>query len=337
MKKAIQMEKLKQVLVILLISFGISKAATPPCFNPISTVDWTFFVDALEWKGVCTCSTSGTVKVGMKLQIAEPIAFIEVPNKAWDFLCFGSTRSKMSIQMKDGTNQGKKGSKTNVHYIKYPVFGVLNIAFDNLCTTHDTSFDIIPSGLSEINIFLWDDEISILAQPWKLLLANPIAQALCLADCIASSVVPASNVGLGETVRNNLFWCAGCWGAIQPDSTTTRGKDSVVESALKATRLIDHMHETLQLKVYKETSALSWAGAFANYAQPSDVACLPKFFPIIVKSQYWLNLSYPVSWNAIPIGDFPPKWSWFKKYPGKEENIWAVWRIRNCCLGFQFP
>ena len=337
MKKDTVMQRLKIILTLLLISFGISKSATPLCLNPISTVDWSFFADVLEFKGTCVCSTSGTIKVGIKLQMAEPIAFIETPMKAWDFKCFGSTRSKFSLQKKDGTNLGKKGSKVNAHYIKYPVFGVLNLAFDNLCTTHDLNFDIIPTGLSEINPLIWDDELGILVQPWKLLLANPVAQALCLADCISSSIVPASNPGLGETIRNNLFWCAGCWGAIQPDTTTTKGKDSVVESALIATRLIDHMHQTLQLKVYKETSTLSWAGAFANFAQPFDVACQPKFFPIIVKSQYWLNLSYPVAWDAVPIGDFPPKWAWFKKYPTKEENVWTLWRIRTCCLGFQFP
>jgi len=331
------MEKLRQILLILLISFGISKSATPPCVDPISTVDWSFFVDTLEFKGVCTCSTSGKIKVGVKLQLTEPIAFIETPNKAWDFICFDSTRSKLSIQKKDGTNLGKKGAKTNAHYIKYPVFGVLDITFDNLCTLGDLEFDIIPTGLSEINPLLWDDELSIIAQPWKLLLANPIAQVLCLADCVSSSVVFPSNVSSFETVRNSLFYCAGCWGAIQPNTTTTLGKLSIEESALTATKILDMMHETLQLKVYKEVSGLGWASAFSNFGIPSDVACQPKFFPIIVKSQYWLNLAYPVSWDAIPIGDFPPKWSWFKKYPSKEENVWTVWRIRTCCLGFQFP
>ena len=329
--------EVKKLILILLISFGISKGATPPCINPISTVDWSFFADALEFKGVCTCATDAGVKVGVKLQMAEPIAFIEVPQKAWDFLCFGSTRSKFSLQKKDGNNLGNKVSKTNVHYIKYPVFGVLNIAFDNLCTTHDKEFDIIPTGLSEINLLLWDDELAALSQPWKLLFANPIAQIICLADCIASSIIPSSNPGLGETVRNNLFWCAGCWGTIMPDTTTSNGKLSITESALKAVKVIDLLHESLQLKVYKEVPTLSWALAFSSWGQPDNVACVPKFFPIIVKSQYWLNLSYPVSWDAVPIGDFPPKWSWFKKYPSKEENVFTLWRIRTCCLGFQYP
>lgn len=330
---------IKKVITALFISVGLSYAANPPCFDPISTVDWSFFADALEFKGeVCTCSSSGKIKVGLKMQLAEPIGFVETPNKAWDFLCFGSTRSKTSVQEKDGTNLGKKGAKTNAHYIKYPVFGVLNIVFDNLCTDKSTEFDIIPTGLSEINPLLWDDELSMIAQPWKLLLTNPIAQALCLADCISSSTVSSSNVSRAETIRNSLFWCGGCWGSIQPNTTTTLGKDSVVESALTAVKVIDLLHESLQLQVYKEVSGLTWASKFSSsFPIPSDVACQPKFFPIIVKSQYWLNLSYPVSWDAIPIGDFAPKWAWFKKYPGKEENIWTVWRIRTCCIGFQFP
>jgi len=332
---------LKRIVSIILISFGISYGATPPCFNPISTIDWSFFVDALEFKGVCSCSTSGSVKVGIKMQVAEPIAFIETPNKAWNFLCFGGTRSNASVDKKDGTNLGSKGAKTNVHYIKYPVFAVLNIAMDYLCVEKKNlwsdSFDIIPTGLSEVNPLIWDDELSILTQPWKLLLASPPAQVLCLADCIASSTVSSSDVSRAESIRNSLFWCGGCWGAIAPDTTTTRGKDSIVESALTATKIIDVLHQSLQLKVFKETSGLDWAGSIANYELPTDVACMPKFFPVIVKSQYWLNLSYPVAWDAIPIGDFAPKWAWFKKYPGKEENIWTIWRVRTCCMGFQVP
>lgn len=335
------MGKIEKLLILFLTMTSLSMAATPPCLNPISTVDWSFFVDALEFKGVCTCVTSGKAKVGVKLQLAEPIAFVETPQKAWDFLCFGSTRSKYSVQKKDGNNLGREGSdgaKVNAHFIKYPVFAVLNIAMDNLCVTHDGEFDLVPTGLSEINPLLWDDELAILVQPWKLLLASPPAQLLCLADCVASSGTTASNVDFMESVRNSLFWCAGCWGAIAPDTTTVEGSKSVVESALIATRLIDLLHESLFLKVYKEVSGLGWASKFENsFPIPDDVACSPKFFPIIVKSQYWLNLSYPVAWDAVPIGNYPPKWAWFKKYPSKEENVYTVWRIRTCCLGFQFP
>lgn len=325
------------LLVLLAGLTGKSKSA-PPCIDPISTVDWQFFIDALEFKGVCVCTSSGRLKVGVKIQLAEPIAFIETPNKAWDFKCVGSTRSKFSIMKKDGTNQGKYGQKNNVHYIKYPVFYVLNVAFDNLCTTQE-SWDIIPTGLSEINPLLWDDDLSIMVQPHKLLFSNPVAQAVCLADCVATSIGSLAGVGTAELVTNSLFWCAGCWGAIAPDTTTVKHtQDRNVTSGLVATRLIDMMHMFLQMKMYKEVSGMGWAGKFSGFPVPTDVSCQPMFFPIIVKSQYWMNLAYPVSWDAIPIGDFPLKWAWFKTIPSKEDGtVWALWRIRTCCVGFQFP
>jgi len=333
-------------LILLLILIDAAFAGTPPCINPISTIDWSFFVDVLEFRGVCTCSSPGKIKIGLKWRVAEPIAFVETPRKAWEFPCFGIKKKKTEVSKKDGYTNGVQGAKTNIHYIKYPVFAVLNLAMDNLCVMKRgekdeagnivSGIDILPTGFSEINPLVWDDYLSVLVEPEKLLFANPTAQVSCLADCVASSSA-GENLDSSESVRNSLFWCAGCWGAIYPDTTSTYGQDDIVESALEVVRILDMLHSSFQLFDYKEVSGLEWASRFANAAVPSDVACVPKAFPRIVKSQYWLNLAYPVSWDAVPIGDFPPKWSWFKKSPGNEDFVWAVWRIRDCCLGFQFP
>lgn len=319
--------------LILLIAIGIGRS-NPPCIDPISTVDWSFFVDTLELKGVCSCSTSGRIKVGLHFQVAEPIAFVEVPRRAWDFPCLGYKRGN-SVQRKDGTNKGDL-SKVNVHYIKYPVFGVLNIVFDHLCTSKFTEFDFVPTGFSELNPLIWDDELAVLVQPWKLIFATPLAQMTCLADCVASSSV--TDVSSNETLRNAMFWCAGCWGAIFPDTTTTYGQNAVLESALIVTRILDIMHESAQLLLYKEVSGLSFIGNVRNIPLPSlDVKCQPVYFPSIVKSQYWLQLAYPVSEEAVPIGKFGIPWVFYRQVPSQEDFVWAVWRIRDCCVGFQFP
>ena len=86
---------MKRLLGLLLVTvfFAVAKAGTPPCINPISTIDWSFFVDALEFEGVCTCSTPGQIKIGLKWRVAEPIAFVETPRKAWEFPCFGIKKS----------------------------------------------------------------------------------------------------------------------------------------------------------------------------------------------------------------------------------------------------
>jgi len=322
-------------IVTLLALIGTSLAGNPPCLDPISTVDWSLFVDKLELKGTCKCSTSGSIKVGLKWQLAEPIAFVEVPYRAWEFRCFGYRRSGFTLSKNDSLPTGDSGGKTNVHYIKYPVFGVLNITFDYLCTdSKTTSFDFLPSGMSEINPLIWDDELSILVQPWKLLMASPIGQIACLADCAATSVAPDSTEGL----RNALFWCAGCWGTIAPDTTTTFGNNQLVESALTAVKILDVLHESLQLWVFKDVSGLNVISNIRNVAVSGfDPACQPFPFPVIVKSQYWMNLAYPSPGDAMPIGDWGLKWALMKSRPGEENFVWVVWRIRDCCVGFQFP
>jgi len=316
---------------LMLVSLAFSN---PPCIDPISTVDWSFFVDVLELKGLCSCSTSGKLKVGLHFQVAEPIAFIEVPRRAWEFPCLGHRRNDLAVRRNDGTNQSEGASKVNVHYIKYPVFGVLNIVMDYLCVDKGTDFDFVPTGLSELNPLIWDDKLAALIQPWKLLFASPTAQITCLADCVATSTAPE----MAEAIRNSMFWCAGCWGTIYPDTTTSYGLNAVQESGLIATRILDTMHESAQLFLYKETSGLSFiASAMGIGISSFDVKCQPFYFPAIVKSQYWLNLAYPAPEKAIPIGDWSLKWALMKSRPGEENFVWVVWRIRDCCVGFQFP
>ncbi|GER94905.1 hypothetical protein A45J_2671 [hot springs metagenome] len=64
-------------------------------------------------------------------------------------------------------------------------------------------FDIAPP--SELDPRQNDDQLSLLFQPEKLLYANPIAQAICFADCVSASTWKPINA---------LNWCAGCWGTI---------------------------------------------------------------------------------------------------------------------------
>jgi conjugal transfer pilus assembly protein TraU len=316
-------------IVFLLLFAGFASlvhADDRPCINPISTVDWDFFFDRLDMHSdICVCETNGKVKVGLKWTVPEPIAFIEVVRKPYYFPCLDM---EMSDSLKKyGTNYGKNGVKRNVHYIKYPVFGVLSLAMDYLCIDKYTQFDIAPP--SEIDPRQNDDELSILFQPEKLLFANPIAQAICFADCISSSI---------EQPLNMLYWCAGCWGTIGTVATVTPGVDPVVESALLAVRQLDLLHADLQLWKYSNAPSLDYVASVADIGAVVDTICDPHIFPRIIKSQYWLNLAYPVVGDAIPIGDFGIKWSFFKQSPGEGEDfIWTVWRVRDCCIGFQYP
>ncbi len=312
------------LLTLALLLPITAPAEDRPCLNPFSTVDWTFFTDKLEFKGMCLCSTDMGTKIGMKWTVPEPIAFIEVVRKSYDYPCIGT---KLADTLKlSGTNNSKHGTKKNVHYIKYPVFGSLNIVLDYLCVDKNTTIDIAPP--SELDPRQNDDQLSILFQPEKLLYANPIAQAICFADCISASTWKP---------LNSLYWCAGCWGALGNVVTNSYGKDPVVESALLATKELDLLHADFQLWKYSDAPDLDYVAQAAQIGAVSDTSCAPKMFGRIVKSQYFLNLAYPTVGKAIAIGDFGIKWSFFKQYPGGEDFIWTVWRVRNCCTGYQFP
>lgn len=313
------------LLAVLLLQNSVH-AQDRPCLNPISTVDWSLFVDKLKLDGTCICTTDTSVKIGLKWQVPEPIAFIDVSRKAYDYVCLGM---KMSDTMKmGGGTDSKQGIKRNIHYIKYPVFGILNLIYDYLCIDKTTTFDISPP--SELDPRQNDDELSALFEPEKLLYANPIAQATGgFYDCIVSST---------GSPANWAYWNAGCWGTLGNVVGNSPGADPVTEAALLAAKQIDLLHADFQLWKYSDADGLDYVASVAQAGNVVDTTCSPVVFPRIIKSQYYLNLAYPVAWKAVPIGDFPLKWAFFKQYPGDGEDfVFSVWRIRNCCAGFQFP
>jgi len=310
---------------VLALWRSVSHAEDRPCLNPFSTVDWSFFFDKLELKGGCICpAENGLVKIGLKWTVPEPIGFVEVVKKSWNYPCVGF---KLGDTLKlSGTNYSDQGVKKNVHYIKYPVFGILNIILDYLCVDKNTQFDIAPP--SELDPRQNDDMLSNLFQYDKLLYSNPIAQSICFFDC--------AKVSTGFAPINSLYWCAGCWGTLGNTVTNSYGNDPVVESALLAVKQLDLLHADFQLWKYSDPPDLDYVARAAE-GFVAETECSPKIFPRVIKSQYHMNLSYPVSGKAIPIGNFGIKWSFFKQYPGNEDFIWTIWRVRNCCMGFQFP
>ena len=110
-----------------------------------------------------------------------------------------------------------------------------------------------------------------------------------------------------------------------------------MESALLAAKELDLLHAGFQLWKFSDAPDLDYVAQAAQAGSVSDTMCSPKIFPRLIKTQYYLNLAYPTVGKAIPIGNFGIKWSFFKQYPGGEDFIWTVWRVRNCCAGFQFP
>lgn len=313
---------MKYLLITISIVFSVmAHAATRPCVNPISTVDWRFFADQLHLSGTCMCTDDANVKVGLKWRVAEPIAFIEVTGKSFNYPCIGVRIAKSKKQ--NSSNYSNHGVKRNTHYIKYPVFGMLNMVMDYLCIDNNTQFDIAPP--SELDP-RQNTDLAVLFQPDKLAFAAPLARPLDFADCVSTSV--------GYPL-NQIYWNAGCWGSLINIANQSEGTKPVEEAALLAAKQLDLLHADFQLWKYSDAPGLDFVSMFSNAGGNNDTSCQPRAFARLIKSQYWLQLAYPTTSKAFRIGDFSPKWALFKQYPTGEEFVFTVWRIRDCCAGFQ--
>jgi conjugal transfer pilus assembly protein TraU len=135
----------------------------------------------------------------------------------------------------------------------------------------------------------------------------------------------ASNTGLAN---DKLFWCAGCLGSIYPLSGNVSSHIGGVQaSSLLATRVITKMHK---LGLARQTATKD--GSF------NGKLCKKQVAPIIKKSQYRLQMTYPIPATKGPFTCNTPGMSDMlynqgKEFPYKGEDFgYLLWRKKNCCL-----
>ncbi|MBM3610919.1 MAG: conjugal transfer protein [Alphaproteobacteria bacterium] len=244
----------------------------------------------------------------------EPIRLIDVTRTPYCLVNLGGMRL-----MRGRTNQGgyttKKGKHTqtkhsfyHVHWYVYPVIYWLEVLTDFICLEQQ-NFDL--AWMSELDPTWNDDETAFITNPEAILFANPIAQVACAADCAASTA------GLP---MDKLFWCAGCQGSLYPYNGNVEGHTGGVSSSLLiAERFTAKLHRLLILQGTSGKKAL----------------CGRYRMPIIKKSQYKYQMTYPVSEKFChPFGRMETLLATGKEFPYKGEDYgYLVWRKINCCVG----
>ena len=196
-----------------------------------------------------------------------------------------------------------------------PVLYWLEVVTDFPCLERG-SFDL--AYLTEVDPLWNDDELTLILNPDAVLFANPIAIAACAADCVAATV------GFG---LNTLFWCAGCQGGLYP-------MDGHVQYHMGGVRTAALLAQRLTAKMHRELIAWGWHG--------SRGLCGPYFEPIMDKSSYKTNLTYPIpSTDKLdgkccqPFGRTTVLWGAGKEYPVLGEDFaFMLFRKRNCCVGY---
>ncbi len=253
---------------------------------------------------------------GIPIGFWEPVRLIDVTRTPYCMVSLGG------IKLNEGRTQGTHGlnpdakagqesSFYHVHWYVYPVIYWLELLMDFLCL-EKTEFDI--AYLTELDPLWSDDEISFILNPEAVLFANPLAQVSCAADCVAAS----SGLPL-----DSLFWCGGCQGSLYPFTGTVPNHSGGVQaSLLLSERMIAKLHRSLLL----------WG------TSGKEGLCQKYVAPIIKKSQYKLQMTFPVSATNKTLGCHPlGRTSVFlesgREFPIKGEDFaYLLFRKRNCCI-----
>lgn len=308
-------------------------------------------------KTICFCDDS--VLPGVTVSFWEPIRLMEIVREPY---CFPSLNGLQldadTIRHAGHYSDNLQGSIKDtafyqVHYIAFPVWQLIGLTvalttdlmnsytlglFPDLSKCFSVGgFDTADLDflyLTELDPLWNDDELGLLLNPEAVLFANPIAQAVCAADCVAATA--------GYPI-DPLFWCAGCWGSLYPFGGTVAGPVGEPNTAaLVAARALAKFNREFLEALTTTKAAL----------------CGKQFTGFIRKSQYKLQMIYPVPstkaaqeelttdagpdtdspdmtpkpFCCLPLGRSALLWDSFRSFPVKGEDfVWLVFRKKDCC------
>lgn len=318
---------MKKVLFFALISLSILKAENV-MLNFIETIDWEYMADNTKFTtNLCSCDykeSNGGNGVGLKAQIAEPIGLIETTNTPWNVVSMGQKFDK-SLTRKQGNSRKNGNNRRYTHFISFAPMGALNFVQDAVCFERLTSTNFL--YWSEIIPTQTSDTMAIFAQSskgplGKIWYNNPIGAAACIVDCAASTY---------NQPINHLHWCAGCNGITGNNTAYGNGKavDPITAHHAYALSAIDDLHYAGGLAKISNSSF-----SFSASTKIPNSMCSPKYFPLAIKTQYALQLAYPTTGRAQPIGKFRTFWAEFKNKTSSEDDVstW-LWVKKDFCVG----
>jgi len=320
------MNKLTKLLLTLAVSTSLY--ADMPLLNFIKTVDWEFMGDKTEFTlDLCGCDIGdGGKGAGLRARIAEPAFATETTNDPWNLVGLGARLDKSPARKRGSSrNSDDEGFRRYLHTIAFAPLGLLNFVQDSVCFERLTgaSFlywsEIIPSQTNDIVALFTQASKGPLSKIWY---NNPIAAMACVADCAASTF---------DEPLNALHWCAGCAGVTGNNTAYGTGKDNdpITSHHVFSLSAIDDLHYGgIMAKVSNSNFTFSPVSKIPN------TMCRPAYFPLAIKSQYYLQLAHPTVWDATTIGKFRGAWAEFKNkpYSGDDVMTWG-WLIKDTCVG----
>ncbi|NVP00692.1 TraU family protein, partial [Photobacterium damselae subsp. damselae] len=263
---------------------------------------------------MCACEDDlGIYVPGVTQSMYEPARLIELVRQPNCHMVLGGA----VIETTNGRKRGKIGTSTETienqtgfwhyHYYSYPLLLMLELLVPNRCGDGIVGMDLM--YLSELDVTWSDSEIAFFANPEAAIFNNPISIAACAGDAAAAAT--------GNPI-DGMFWCAGAWGQMYPLTGYTQQNTSIpTKTSLLATRSVAALHR--RLLAYKTMG--------------DDAMCDSVIFPTIPKSQYKMNMMYPIPErdDTHKIGELSMKWGEWRTMPSKEDAVYMLWRWNDCC------
>jgi conjugal transfer pilus assembly protein TraU len=292
------------------------------CLFPISVGGFTVAEGAESYdtpnpaSPVCTCG-SPIPRVGISVGFWEPVRMADVVREPYCFVNLGGISIDPGYPAPAGAQSYEDSTNRKafyqVHWYEYPALIWLDIITFVTCL-EGTDFDI--AHMSEFDVTWNNDLDSFIFFPETALFGNPVAQAACATDCVAAST--------GKLPMDALFWCAGCHGSMYPMTGNIGNQTSPLQGSV--------------LLVERSTFNLHRIGAIRG-SMGTDAMCGTYYMPIMDKSQYKTQLTYPFTGKnhgselaCNPYGRTTTLWESGKSFPEKGEDFgYLIWRKRNCC------
>lgn len=326
------MKGIRCFLLFLLLLNAYSATVSAKCvgrfLNPITDVFWKCVFpltiagikvasgnpeNTISPRPLCVCPKPplNLPTPGIPVGFWEPARMVDVTRTPFCLLNLGGLQiANTGIRGRgDVDHQDDESRKSfyHVHWYIYPLLYWLEVLTDFLCL-EDLPFDL--SYLTELDPFWMDEEKSAILNPEGIIFGNIIAQAACAADCVSSSA---------HLPLDSLFWCGGCQGSLYPfTGSVTAHNGGVQGSLLLVSRMMAKLHRELLLWGTSGEKAL----------------CKRYPMPIILKSQYRTQMTYPVPQTSQcqTLGASEVLWQGAREYPVKGEDFgYLIWRQRNCC------
>lgn len=267
-------------------------------------------LDTVSSVPVCFCMTP-VPRFGIKVSLWEPLAIVEptaVPFCSPILgqglpISFGPGGQSFGALDKDNT---KHLNTVQAHYVKYPVFLLLNLLMDFVCLDAGSGLDY--AYITELDP-LWQNDIwAAIIGPEAFLVANPIAQMVCMVDAVSA---------IAGFPLDPLWWCLGSWSSTFPMTENHSGTTFPEAQAAITARVIMKLHRQLIL-----WGSIGEAGLCQTFPMP-----------IMRKSQYGIFPVYPFPWPfRIPIGRTGIIWEVGEENPANQHvGAWMVYRKRDCC------